>query len=116
MIFLIKNSMDSKNFAYIDESGNSDLDAMKEGASNYFIVSAVIVSVTKERKLAQDAGAIRKKYFQSGEIKSSSVGNNKSRRAKILNAINKLDFKFYALCVNKGRIKKTAGYSSKNLF
>ena len=108
--------MDSKNFAYIDESGNSDLDAMKEGASNYFIVSAVIVSVTKERLLAQDAGAIRKKYFHSSELKSSIVGTNKSRSAKLLNAINTLEFNFYALCVHHGRIKKTAGYSSKNLF
>ncbi len=108
--------MVSQTFAYIDETGNSDLETIKTGASSYFIVSAVIVSKEKRDKLVQDVEVIRKKYFQSGEIKSSGVGNNSLRRSKILNAVNNLDFKFYTLCVDKERIKKDSGLQYKRSF
>lgn len=108
--------MDRASFAYIDEYGNTDLETDKEGATDYFIVSAVLVSESKQNKLEKDVEALRKKYFQTGEIKSSGVGNKHSRRAKILNAVNELDFKFYALCVDKNRIKKDSGLRFKKSF
>jgi len=49
-------------------------------------------------------------------MKSSSVGNNHQRRAKILRAINGLDFKFYALSIEKERINKDSGLQFKKSF
>jgi len=103
-------------FAYIDESGNADLETSKEGASDFFIVTAILVSEDKREELAASVEGIRKKYFQSGEIKSSGVGNNKDRRTKILNSINDLDFKFYTICVDKEMVKKDSGLQYKSVF
>jgi len=103
-------------FAYIDESGNTDLDTQKNGASKYFIIVAIVVSPDKKEKLTSDIEKLKKKYFQTGEIKSSGVGNNTTRRTKILNAINELDFKFYALAVDKERISKDSGFQYKRSF
>ena len=103
-------------FAYIDESGNTDLDTQKKGASKYFIISAIIVSPDKKEKLTSDVEKLKKKYFQTGEMKSSGVANNTKRRTKILNAVNELDFKFYALAVDKERIKKDSGLQFKRSF
>lgn len=108
--------MDRKSFAYIDESGNADLETGKGGASEYFIVCAILISEDQKKTLSEEVEKIRKKYFQSGEMKSSGVGNNSNRRAKILNAICDLDFKFYALCINKERVLKDSGLQFKTSF
>ncbi len=108
--------MDTKTFAYIDETGNSDLETNKVGASDYFIVSAIIVSYDKKLELEEKTENLRLKYFQTGEIKSSGVGSNDKRRAKILAAVNNLDFKFYAICVDKNEINKDSGLQYKKSF
>lgn len=108
--------MDTETLAYIDESGNADLEISKDGASNYFIISAIIVSKDKKQELERKTDALRLKYFQTGEIKSSGVGNNNTRRAKILAAVNNLDFKFYAVCVDKEKINKDSGLQYKKSF
>lgn len=108
--------MNKKTFAYIDESGNADLETTKEGASKYFIISSILVSQEKRNDLEKKIEKIRSKYFQTGEMKSSSVGKNNNRRSKILTAINELDFKFYALCVEKERIYKDSGLKYKPSF
>jgi len=108
--------MDTETLAYIDETGNTDLETFKDGASNYFIVSAIIVSKDKKQELEEKTDALRLKYFQTGEIKSSGVGNNNQRRTKILAAVNELNFKFYAICVDKEKIYKDSGLQYKKSF
>lgn len=41
----------SDYFAFVDESGNHDLATEKDGASNYFIVLAVIIPNTQRQEL-----------------------------------------------------------------
>lgn len=108
--------MDSKTYAFIDESGNSNLDTSKNGVSKYFIIAAIIVSESNLDKLVKEVESLRDIYFQSGEMKSSGVANNKSRRAKILMALGRLNFKFYALCLNKERVYKDSGLQYKQSF
>ena len=71
--------------AYIDESGNHDLDTSKSGASSYFIVCAIIVDAVNNDQFVNDADAIRSKHFQSSEMKSSKVRakTDHKRRIKI---------------------------------
>jgi len=104
--------------AYIDESGNHDLDTSKSGASSYFIVCAIIVDAVNNDQFVNDADAIRSKHFQSSEMKSSKVRakTDHKRRIKILEDILNLEFTFYALAVDKGEIYKDSGYQYKKSF
>ena len=104
--------------AYIDESGNHDLDTPKAGASLYFIVSAIIVDASKNDLFVLDAEKVRVKHFQSSEIKSSKVKakDDHRRRIRILDDIMELDFTFYALAVDKREIYKDSGYQYKKSF
>lgn len=104
--------------AYIDESGNHDLDTSKAGASSYFIVCAIIVDAAKNEQFVNDAETIRSKHFQSSEMKSSKVRakEDHKRRIKILDDILSLDFTFYALAVDKSEIYKDSGYQYKKSF
>lgn len=108
--------MDSKTYAFIDESGNTNLDISKNGVSSHYILAAVIVPEIRLESLTEEVMKIRDFYFQSGEMKSSGVANDRKRRAKILTAFSELDFKFYALCLNKERVNKDSGLRIKQSF
>ncbi|SMF69225.1 Protein of unknown function [Alteromonadaceae bacterium Bs31] len=86
--------------------------------SKYFIVCAVIIDDNRFDSLKQEVEAIRKKYFQTGEIKSSSVRDRDghTRRIKILDSILELDFKFYAVAVEKDALKRDGGFQYKRSF
>lgn len=107
-----------KTLAFIDESGNTDLDTSKTDVSKYFIVCAVIINESQADSLRYEVEAIRKKYFQTGEIKSSTVRDrdDHKRRIKILNSILGLDFKFYAVAVEKEALSRDAGFQYKKSF
>lgn len=88
--------------AFADESGNNSFEFSTQGT--HFIVASVILK--KERLEATEALVedIRKRYFQTGEIKSSKVGDNYSRRLKILQELMTADFSVYAVVVNKRQL------------
>lgn len=104
--------------AYIDESGNTDLAVEKQGVSKYFIVCAVVIPSGQLNILEPQVEEIRRKYFQTGEIKSSKVRDKDghARRIKILESFLKLDFTFYAIAVEKGSLKKDGGFPFKKSF
>lgn len=100
--------------AYIDESGNHDLATHKEGASNYFLVLAVIVDQDAVPALCAAVEKVRQEFFGPGEMKSSRVRDD--RRVKILKALELLAFKFYAVAVDKSRVHKDSGLVHKTSF
>lgn len=100
--------------AYIDESGNHDLDIEKSGASNYFIILAILIPKSDVDVLETAVEAIREKYFGVGEMKSSNVKND--RRVKIINDLKLLNFKFYAVAIDKARVAKDSGLAYKRSF
>jgi hypothetical protein len=69
-----------EKLAFIDAYGDPSLGVEKEGASNHFIISAVIVDSSKLTECQVIVEKIRKKYFQKGEMKSEKVGANHIRR------------------------------------
>ena len=107
-----------QKIAYLDESGNHDLETSKSGASNYFIVCAIIVDERDSDNFVESANAIRIKHFQQSEIKSSKVRakDGHKRRIKILDDILNLNFTFYALAVDKSEIHRDSGYQYKKSF
>jgi hypothetical protein len=103
-------------YAFVDESGNTNVDLTKDGVSQYFIVTAVIVhsDLDDVRKRAE---AIRLKHFQTGEMKSSSVGSKDARRLKILADLVDLPISTYALAIEKKEIEPESGLRfSKSFF
>lgn len=103
-------------YAFLDEYGNHDLETSKSGASTYFVIVAVLVQKEELARLQARVEEIRRRYFQTGEMKSSGVGNNHKRRVSILNTLGDLDFKYYSLVVDKERINKDTGLQYKKSF
>lgn len=94
------------------------MDTSKKGVSKYFIVCAVIIDENDVQLLDDNMEALRKKHFQTGEIKSSKIKDrdNHKRRIKILNNILELNFKFYAIAVEKNALRKDGGFPHKKSF
>jgi hypothetical protein len=59
--------MTDKLIAYADEFGNNSFDFESQGS--HFIVATVIIKESQKDKLAAELEIIRKKHFQTGEIK-----------------------------------------------
>lgn len=88
-------------FAFTDEYGAFGWEIEDPNVSTHFIISAVLVKEGDLDAFRTDAEAIRKRYFQSGEIKSKITGNNHARRLKILEELKKLPFSVFAVCIDK---------------
>ena len=88
--------------AYADEYGTN---SFKFELGSHFIVASVIV---QNNNLASNEDAIekiRKKHFQTGEIKSSKIAKNSKRRIKVLTeVVEKVDFSIFALVVDKRKL------------
>lgn len=87
--------------AYIAECGNFGFDFEKDGVSTHYIVCAVVVNNENLFEIEQKAEELRRKYFGKGEIKSSSLGNKHSQRAKIVAELLNLDFSLIILMADK---------------
>ncbi len=104
----------SRYAAYIDESGNHDLGTGKNGASKYFLILAVVVEQTKVPALKAAIEEIKSEFFGLGEMKSSRV--TEDRRIRVLKALDPLDFRFYAVAVDKARLHRDSGLTYKKSF
>lgn len=89
-------------YAFADEYGNNSFDFDNQGTN--FVVGTIIVKQENLDYTLEQVELIRKKYFQTGEIKSSKVGDNSKRRVLILQDLMKLDFTIYAVVVDKKRL------------
>lgn len=87
--------------AYIDECGNFGFDFAKEGVSTHYIVCAVVVNNENMLEIEKKIAELRRNNFGGGEMKSSLIGNNHSRRAKILTELLLLDFSLIILIADK---------------
>lgn len=113
---LMERALD-RTYAFVDESGNSDLDTSKGGSSGFFIVCSILVAEKDLDAAYAQAEAIRKRHFQTGGIKSSKLKPKDSdRRARILNELSELPFKLYFTVVDKSRIHKDGGLRIKTSF
>lgn len=99
--------------AFADESGTNSFDFKKEGT--HFIVSAVIVDNNNLESVITQVEGIRKKHFQTGEMKSNRIGKNDPRRIRVLKDLANVDFHIYSLVVDKSKLFSD-GYKYKKTF
>ena len=66
--------------AYVDETGNHDLEVEKAGASNLFICVAVLVNEQQQTTVDAAVRKLSRQCYSGGEIKSVSIGGNHRRR------------------------------------
>lgn len=91
-----------KVIAFADEFGNNSFDFEHQGS--HFIIASVIINEDHINDIHIKLEAIRKKFFQTGEIKSSKVKDNHNRRILILKELNKVDFSIYAVIIDKRKL------------
>jgi len=87
--------------AFADEFGNNSFDFNN---GTHFIVASVFTNADNGLNLEQNIEGVRKKYFKTGEIKSTSIGANHRRRLIILQEVVKYDFSIYAVVVDKRKL------------
>ncbi|MGN6647549.1 MAG: DUF3800 domain-containing protein [Cytophaga sp.] len=101
--------------AFIDEFGNNGLDFSTTGASTHFIVTAIIIDSNNLIQIEKETEAVRKKYFQAGEMKSKNIGDNDKRRKQILTALAEIEFYIFSVVIDKRELK-TKGFTYKQSF
>ncbi|WP_312106981.1 DUF3800 domain-containing protein [Lachnoclostridium sp.] len=103
-------------YAFTDESGNHEFNFDQDGVSTYFIVTAVLITEARLNAVENEVEAIRKKYFQTEEMKSSLVGKNHARRLEILNELMDTDFKIFSVVVDKQKLFNDSGLMYQESF
>lgn len=108
--------MDNTKYAFVDEFGAFGYDFSNSGCTTHFIISAIIVDRDNLQIVADGVSAIRQKYFQQGEIKSSKIGKNHKRRITILNELKQLPFHIFAFVCDKQKVYENSGLRFKKTF
>lgn len=108
--------MNKRIYAFTDEAGNHGFDFSKKDLSTHFIVTSILIEEDKIDEVERQVDIVRKKYFQKGEMKSSSVGKNHKRRCIILDQLLEIDFKIFAVVVDKRGIDTSSGLQYKKSF
>lgn len=103
-------------FAYVDEAGDPSLNLSKKGVSPFYVVYATLVDGEKNQSAEMAAQLIRNKYFGQGEMKSSRVGHNQTRREAILHDIKAIGLSFCAFIIDKSVIHRDSGLQHKKSF
>ncbi len=103
-------------YAYVDEYGNNDLEVGKPGGTDFFICVAVLVDEVQRIHTEAGLSAIRSNLGLGAELKSSKVGSNDDRRAKVVDELSRLDFSYYAVAVDKARVLRDSGLRYKPSF
>ena len=94
-----------RTYAFVDESGNHDLETSKQGSSGFFVVCSVLVSEASLGRAYELGEALRVRHFQTGEIKSSKVKvKDAERRVRILSDLAELPLNVYFTVVDKSRV------------
>lgn len=92
---------------YIDESGSPDF-----GEDHYVLAACFTTTDTHDSDLNLIEN-IREMYFSKAEMKSSKIGGNLIRRAKIAKTISQINSRFEVLVIKKNRLSENGGLRFK---
>lgn len=88
-------------YAFTDEYGAFGWDIENPSVSTHFIITAIIVKESELDSFIEKTEALRRKHFQTGEIKSSKIGKDNNRRIRILADLQDIPFSIFSVCVDK---------------
>ena len=88
-------------YAFTDEYGAFGWELNYPSVSTHFIITAIIVKESDLASFTQKAEALRKKHFQTGEIKSSKIGKDHKRRLRVLRDLEDIPFSIFSVCIDK---------------
>ena len=88
-------------YAFTDEYGAFGWDLNNPTVSTHFIITAIIVKESDLASFTEKAEALRKKHFQTGEIKSSKIGKDHKRRLRVLHDLEDIPFSVFSVCIDK---------------
>lgn len=108
--------MDNTKYAFIDEFGQFGFNFDSETGSTHFIVSAIIVDETDLEIVSQGVENVRKRFFQTGEMKSSKISKDHRKRNEILRQLMDLPFHIYTIVCDKRKISENSGLHYKRTF
>lgn len=94
-----------QNYCYLDEFGSFGFDLAKTDVSSHFIVGGPIVAEGACDRVTASLEEVAAQHFGGGIIKSKNVGADDDRRIRILRDMLALDFRIFALVVDKREIK-----------
>jgi hypothetical protein len=100
--------------AFVDESGNHNLETSKAGATKLYVLVAIVTRTADMPALQTAVEKLRATHFGSGEIKSSRT--SEERRLRVMSDLLKIDFKFVATVIDKSEIRKDSGLRHKRSF
>lgn len=103
-------------YAFTDESGAFGWDLDNMDVSTHFVISAIIVRESNLPSLRLSVEAVRKKHFQTGEMKSSHVGKNHNRRKRIIADLLPLPFAIFSIVFDKRQLSEAKGLRYKPSF
>jgi len=101
---------------FVDESGDPALELDREGVSAYFVLTAIIADSAHLQEEDNAARDIISKYFPKGEMKSSKIGQNQSRRSRIIQDVARLHFRHFSQVIDKSRILEDSGLRFRRSF
>lgn len=110
------NTLPTAHCAFVDSYGDTGLDTSKAGATSFFVVAAVLVAAPNLDSVRAAAEMVRRRHFQTGEIKSRNVGDDMDRRIRILRELSALEFRLHVDAVDKREIDKSSGLIYKRPF
>lgn len=105
-----------KIYAFTDEYGSFGWNFDKPDVSTHFIITAIIIEKANLNRVRNEAEAIRKRFFQTGEMKSSKVSSNHKRRLSILDQLLRLDFSIFPVVIDKRKVINYPGLKYKKSF
>ena len=114
-----RNGRMERVYAFTDEYGAFGWDIDNPSVSTHFIITAVIVKESNLSVFTQKANNLRKRHFQTGEIKSSRIGKDHNRRLRVLSDLQDIPFSFFSVCIDKKKCKEnmsTRGLQYKKSF
>lgn len=89
-------------YAFADEFGNNSFEFESQGS--HFIVASVLINKKHINDAYEKLERIRRRHFQTGEIKSQKVGKNHRRRIRILEELGEVNFSIYSVIVDKRKL------------
>jgi hypothetical protein len=110
------SSLLTSKHIFLDESGDPELDYKKNGVTDYFVLTSIIIPSDRLDKFNKDIKNLQTKLFSGGEMKSSNIGSNRKRRIKVIDEISQLDFKHYSQVIDKSQIISDSGLQFRRSF